>query len=57
MMKNETITRKCRRCKATFVSYRDEDKQYDHEYAGFCSYTCDTATTDSLNAYDRYYKP
>jgi len=57
MTNNDKITRKCYRCKMSYTTSRDEDKQYNWELNGFCSYTCDADQTDDWNYQDRYWKP
>ena len=57
MTNNDKITRRCCRCKMSFTTFRDEDKQWNHELNGFCSWGCEADQIEAWNRYDRYYKP
>lgn len=54
---NETMTIKCASCRRSVKVSKDENKQFNWEYNGFCSFSCEADWNDSCWNYERTYRP
>lgn len=51
------MTARCRTCGRTHQVNKDENRQYNWELNGFCSYTCENKHWDDSWEYERIYRP
>jgi len=57
MTNTNMMTVRCRNCGRAHQVNKDENRQYNWELNGFCSYSCDFQWYDRSWEYERIYRP